>query len=48
MVVNKDLNIFDANRIMIMDNVRRLPVAEENKLLGIITQTDICRSIFYF
>ncbi|MBC8495358.1 CBS domain-containing protein [archaeon] len=48
MTVDETITIFEANRLMIEDNVRRLPVSAENELKGIITQTDMCRSIFYF
>lgn len=48
MTIDKDINIFDANRIMVLDNVRRLPITENNHLIGIVTQTDMCRAIFYF
>jgi len=43
-----DTNIFEANKLMVIDNVRRLPIVEDDELKGIITQTDICRAIFYF
>lgn len=48
MTIYGDTNIFEANRLMVIDNVRRLPIVEDNELKGIITQTDICRAIFYF
>ncbi|MFC2136450.1 cyclic nucleotide-binding/CBS domain-containing protein, partial [Bacteroidota bacterium] len=48
MTINGDTNIFEANRIMVSDNVRRLPITEGEDLKGIITQTDMCRAIFYF
>ncbi|MBC8500683.1 MAG: CBS domain-containing protein [Nanoarchaeota archaeon] len=48
MTIDVDVNIFEANRIMVTDNVRRLLITENDELKGILTQTDICRSIFYF
>ena len=46
--INEDINLFEANKLMIINNVRRLPVTEGEKLIGIVTQTDMCRSIFKF
>lgn len=46
--INTEPNIFEANRLMVQDNVRRLPIYENNELKGIVTQTDLCRSIFSF
>ncbi|MFH1770545.1 MAG: CBS domain-containing protein [archaeon] len=48
MTIYGDTNIFEANRLMVIDNVRRLPIVEDGELKGIVTQTDICRAIFYF
>ncbi|MBU0471085.1 MAG: CBS domain-containing protein [Nanoarchaeota archaeon] len=48
MTISDDTNIFEANRLMVVDNVRRLPITNNDELKGIITQTDMCRSIFYF
>ncbi|RME53883.1 CBS domain-containing protein [Candidatus Woesearchaeota archaeon] len=46
--VASDLNIFEANKIMLAEGVRRLPVLVNKKLAGIITQTDLCHQMFSF
>ncbi|MBU0666293.1 MAG: CBS domain-containing protein [Nanoarchaeota archaeon] len=43
-----EVNIFDANRLMLKENIRRLPVVKDGQLLGMITQTDLCRAMYYF
>jgi len=48
MTIEEDITIFEANRIMVTDNVRRLPITKGEELKGIVTQTDLCRSIYYF
>jgi CBS domain-containing protein len=35
--------IFEANRLMLEKNMRRLLVVDNDKIAGIVTQTDICR-----
>lgn len=35
--------VFEANRLMLSKNMRRLLVVEGDKIVGIVTQTDICR-----
>ena len=45
--IKPETNIFDANRIMIKENIRRLPVMNGNKMVGIITQTDLCRDVLF-
>ena len=39
--IDKDRNIVDALRLMLKHNISRLPVTENNKLVGIITERDI-------
>ncbi len=39
----RNLSVMDAGRIMEAENIRRLVVLEEERLVGIITQTDIVR-----
>ncbi|WP_238320635.1 CBS domain-containing protein [Limisalsivibrio acetivorans] len=39
--VNKDDTILDAKHLMQENNIRRLPVVQNDKLLGIITEKDI-------
>ncbi|MBN2052529.1 CBS domain-containing protein [Candidatus Woesearchaeota archaeon] len=46
--ITPDFTIFEINQIMINHNFRRLPVLENNKLIGIITQTDIARAMYEF
>ena len=38
-----NLSVLDASRIMETENIRRLVIAEDKRLVGIITQTDIVR-----
>jgi|GEM_PF-1655683 len=45
-VISSDLNIFDANTIMLFEKVRRLLVVENGKVVGIITQTDLVHACF--
>jgi len=42
------LSIFDANMIMLFEGVRRLPVIEERKMVGIVTQTNIIHTCFAY
>ncbi len=39
--IDKDRNIVDALRLMLKHNISRLPVTENKKLVGIITERDI-------
>ena len=39
----RNLSVLDASRIMEAENIRRLVIAEDERLVGIITQTDIVR-----
>jgi predicted transcriptional regulator len=44
--IKEDESLFKAVALMIQSDVRRLPVVdEENKLVGIITQTHVCQAI---
>jgi len=40
-VTNPDVNIDDAALLMSKNNIKKLPVIENNELVGIITSTDI-------
>lgn len=44
--IPSELNIFDANMIMLFEKVRRLVVIEEGKPVGIVTQTDLVHACF--
>ncbi len=44
-VVNPDFNLKEAARIMTQLNIRRLPVIENEKLIGILTSADITRAL---
>jgi CBS domain-containing protein len=46
--ITPDFDIFQINNIMLYHNFRRLPVLENNKLVGIITQTDVARGMYEF
>ena len=43
--VPSDLSILDAGNIMGAKHIKRLPVLKENKLVGIVTQTDLVRAL---
>jgi CBS domain-containing protein len=46
--ITPDFDIFTINKIMLKRNFRRLPVLENNKVVGIITQTDVARGMYDF
>ncbi|MCP3682415.1 MAG: CBS domain-containing protein [bacterium] len=46
--IEKNLNIFEANAIMIEKKFRRLPVLQNKVLVGIVTQTDVVDAIFKY
>lgn len=46
--ISPDINLFMVNKFMIEHNFRRLPVVDGHRVLGIITQTDVARSLYDF
>ncbi len=46
--VKKDLDLLKANRVMLEKKIRRLLVLDEEKPVGIITQTDIACAFIFF
>jgi len=46
--ITPDFDVFQINNIMLQHNFRRLPVLENHKLAGIITQTDVARAMYEF
>ena len=44
--VSGDLRVEEAARVMSEANIKKLPVVEKGKLIGIVTQTDIVGSSF--
>lgn len=38
-------SIFDAGRVMYQNNIKRLPIVENGKLVGIVTQTNLTRAL---
>ena len=44
--VSPETPVMRASALMILNKVRRLPVIENGKLLGIISQGDVCLNIF--
>jgi CBS domain-containing protein len=48
MSVADSVKVFEANKIMVKKNIRRLPVYSDDEITGIITQTDIVGSINSF
>ncbi len=43
-VIGREQNIEDASSLMLKQRIRRLPVVNDGKLVGIITSTDILRA----
>jgi predicted transcriptional regulator len=43
--VEPDISLFAAQKIMHQHNFRKLVVAQKEKIVGIITQTDLCKAI---
>ncbi len=46
--ISPDFDVFQINSIMLGHNFRRLPVIEGNKIMGIITQTDVVKAMYEF
>ena len=46
--VSSDFSVLAASRIMEAKHIKRLPVMAENKLVGIVTQTDLTRVLTYY
>ncbi len=46
--ISPDFDLFQVNDLMLEHNFRRLPVVDGNKLLGIITQTDVAKHLYEF
>ncbi|MBN1792487.1 CBS domain-containing protein [Candidatus Woesearchaeota archaeon] len=46
--ITPDFDLEFVNKLMLEKNFRRLPVLEEGKLVGIITQTDVVREIYAY
>lgn len=45
--IDKDADLLKANRIMLEKNVRRLLVLHEDRVVGIITQTDMAKALVF-
>ena len=43
--VSSDLSVLEASKIMGVKHIKRLPIMDEGKLVGIITQTDMVRAL---
>jgi len=43
--ISSDLSVFDASRVMAQNRVKRLPIVDEGRLVGIVTQTDLVRAL---
>jgi len=43
--IPRSLSVFEATRIMIRKHIKRLPVLEQERLVGIVTQTDLARTL---
>ncbi|MCD5406228.1 MAG: CBS domain-containing protein [Desulfotomaculum sp.] len=44
-IANKDTELTDVASLMLTNNIKRLPVVEENRLVGIISRADIIKSL---
>jgi CBS domain-containing protein len=45
LTISSDLSVKEAARLMAKTNVRRFPVMEDGKLIGLISNSDILRSV---
>jgi CBS domain-containing protein len=45
--INSDTSIVDAAKIMIENNIGALPILDNNKLAGIVTRTDLLKTVNY-
>jgi len=43
-LINPDISVEDASEVMIEKNIKKLPVVEDDSLIGIVTATDIVAS----
>jgi len=43
--ISSDLSVFDASRVMAQRRVKRLPIVDQGRLVGIVTQTDLVRAL---
>ncbi|MFQ6034670.1 MAG: CBS domain-containing protein [Sedimentisphaerales bacterium] len=43
--IPRNLSVLEASRIMMEKHIKRLPILEEKKLVGIVTQTDLARTL---
>jgi len=43
--VSSDLSVLEASKIMGIKHIKRLPIMDDGKLVGIITQTDLVRAL---
>jgi PAS domain S-box-containing protein len=43
--IPRNLSVLEASRIMIKKHIKRLPILEGEKLVGIVTQTDLARTL---
>jgi CBS domain-containing protein len=48
MCISPGFDLFQINDLMLEHNFRRLPVVKGNKIIGIITQTDVARGLYDF
>jgi len=46
--ISPDFDMFEVNRLMLEHNFRRLPVVDNGKLVGVITQTDVAWELYEF
>lgn len=45
--VSPDINLFDAAHLFLVSKRRRFPVVENDKIIGIVSQKDILRTVLY-
>jgi CBS domain-containing protein len=46
--ISPNLSVFDAIRIMEDKHIKRLPILEKKRLVGIVTQTDMVRVVTFY
>jgi len=48
MGISPFFDLFQANRLMLEHNFRRLPVVHKNNVVGMLTQTDVAKGLYEF
>jgi CBS domain-containing protein len=46
-IIGSDMDVFEASDLLNIYHIRRLPVREEGKIIGIVTARDLAKSLAY-